>query len=223
MNVSEAVVSRRSVRAFLDKPVDRGVLERVLEKAQRAPSGGNVQPWHGVVLTGEPLERLVLAIAEVFPQGRAAHSPEYNIYPPELDGEYEQRRRAVGEDMYGALQIPREDKRSRLAWFARNFQAFGAPVLMLVHTPKYMGPPQWSDIGMWLQTVMLLLREEGLDSCPQEAWAVYSRQIRETVAIPDDHIFFCGLAIGHRDPAAPVNAFAVSRAPLGEVARFEGF
>ena len=67
------------------------------------------------------------------------------------------------------------------------------------------------------------LREEGLDSCPQEAWAVYSRQIRETVAIPDDHIFFCGLAIGHRDPAAPVNAFAVSRAPLGEVARFVGF
>ena len=223
MNVSGAVTSRRSIRVFLDEPVHRAVLERVLEKSQRAPSGGNVQPWHAVMLTGEPLERLVARIAEEFPKGRAAHAPEYHIYPPELDGEYEQRRRGVGEDMYGALEIPREDKAKRLMWFANNFRAFGAPVLMLVHTPKYMGPPQWSDIGMWLQTVMLLLREEGLDSCPQEAWAVYSPQIREVVAIPEDHIFFCGLAIGHRDPDAPVNRFAVARAPLEEVVRFEGF
>ena len=223
MNVSEAVASRRSIRAFLDEPVDRAAIERVLQKAQRAPSGGNTQPWHGIVLTGEPMQRLFARIAGEFPKGRAAHAPEYHVYPPELDGAYEQRRRGVGEDMYGALAIPREDKPRRLAWFANNFRAFGAPVLMLVHTPKYMGPPQWSDIGMWLQTIMLLLREEGLDSCPQEAWAVYSPQIREVVDIPDDHTFFCGLAIGRRDPQAPVNAFPVARAPLEEVVRFEGF
>ena len=163
MNVSEAVVTRRSVRAFLDEPVDRAVLERVLEKAQRAPSGGNVQPWHGVVLTGEPLARLVERIAREFPKGRAAHAPEYDIYPKGLDGEYEQRRRGVGEDMYGALEIPREDKGRRLMWFANNFRAFGAPVLMLVHTPKYMGPPQWSDLGGYIQTVMLLARGYGAE------------------------------------------------------------
>lgn len=223
MNVSEAVATRRSIRAFLDKPVDRAVLERVLEKAQRAPSGGNTQPWHGLVLTGEPLQRLFARIAGEFPRGRAAHAPEYHIYPPELDGAYEQRRFGVGEDMYGALDIAREDKAQRLQWFANNFRAFGAPVLMLVHTPKYMGPPQWSDIGMWLQTIMLLLREEGLDSCPQEAWAVYSPQIREVVEIPDDHTFFCGLAIGWRDPEAPVNGFPVARAPLDEAIRWQGF
>ena len=223
MKVSEAVASRRSVRTFLDKPVDRAVIARVLEKAQRAPSGGNTQPWHGIVLTGDPLQRLFARIAEEFPKGRAAHAPEYHVYPPELDGAYEQRRRGVGEDMYGALEIPREDKARRLQWFARNFQGFGAPVLMLVHTPGYMGPPQWSDIGMWLQTVMLLLREEGLDSCPQEAWAVYSPQIREGVDIPADHTFFCGLAIGWRDPDAPVNNFPVARALLDEAVRWEGF
>lgn len=223
MKVSEAVASRRSIRAFTDQPVERGVLERVLEKAQRAPSGGNTQPWHGLVLTGEPLQRLFARIAEEFPKGRAAHAPEYHVYPPELDGAYEQRRRGVGEDMYGALQIPREDKAARLLWFARNFQAFGAPVLMLIHTPKYMGPPQWSDIGGWLQTVMLLLREEGLDSCPQEAWAVYSPQIREMVDIPADHTFFCGLSIGYRDPDAAVNGFTVARAPLHEAIRWEGW
>ena len=223
MTPTQAVATRRSIRAFTDQPVDHDVLTRILEKAQRAPSGGNTQPWHGVVLTGDPLQRLFARIAQDLPRGRAAFAPEYHVYPPGLDGEYEQRRRGVGEDMYGALAIPREDKASRLAWFARNFQAFGAPVLMLIHTPKYMGPPQWSDIGMWLQTIMLLLREEGLDSCPQEAWAVYSPQIREVVAIPEDHIFFCALAIGHRDPDAPVNNFPVARAPLDEVVRWEGW
>lgn len=222
-SVSEAVATRRSIRAFADTPVERAILERVLEKAQRAPSGGNTQPWHGLVLTGEPLQRLIARIAQELPRGREAFAPEYHIYPPELDGAYEERRRGIGEDMYGALAIPRESKAARLMWFARNFQAFGAPVLMLVHTPKYMGPPQWSDIGGWLQTIMLLLREEGLDSCPQEAWAVYAPQIREVVEIPADHTFFCGLSIGRRDPEAPVNAFPVTRAPLAESIRWQGF
>jgi nitroreductase len=223
VSVSEAVASRRSIRAFLDRPVDRALLQRVLETAQRAPSGGNVQPWNAVLVTGEPLARLQAAITEALPQGRAARSAEYDIYPRALDGAYEERRVAVGEAMYDALGIARGDKRRRLDQFAENFRGFGAPVLLLVHTPRYMGPPQWSDIGMWLQTVMLLLREEGLDSCPQESWAMYSRQVREVVRIPGDHIFFCGMAIGHRDPAAAVNRFAVPRAPLSEAVRFEGF
>ena len=221
--VTEAVASRRSIRAFQDKPVDTAVLRRVLEKAQNSPSGGNTQPWNAVMLTGEPLVKLLSHVATVVPQGRAAFAPEYNVYPPELEGRYETSRFGVGEAMYAALAIPREDKPSRLMWFARNFQAFGAPVLMLVHTPRYMGPPQWSDIGMWLQTMALLLREEGLDSCMQEAWAVYSKQIRECVAIPEDHIFFCGMAIGWGDRDAAINSFPVPRVGLDEAVRWEGF
>jgi nitroreductase len=223
MNVTDAVSSRRSIRAYLDKPVDRAVLEAILAKAQRAASGGNTQPWHGIMLTGDPLRKLIARVAEDLPKGAAAHAPEYDIYPKGLDGNYEARRRGVGEDLYGALQIPREDKMARMMWFARNFQAFGAPVLMLVHTPKYMGPPQWSDIGMWLQTIALLLREQGMDCCFQEAWAIYSKQIREVITIPDDHIFFCGVAIGWGDRDDPVNRFPVARAPLEEAVRWEGW
>ena len=223
MKVTEAVQSRRSVRAFTDQKVERETLTRVLEKAQRAPSGGNVQPWNAVVLTGAPMQALFDRVALEFPKGRAAMQPEYDIYPKGLDGAYEERRFGVGEDMYASLGISREDKAKRLMWFANNFRAFGAPVLMLVHTPRYMGPPQWSDIGMWLQTIMLLLREEGLDSCAQEAWAAYSPQVREMVDIPEDHIFFCGMAIGYRDPDAPVNQFDVKRAPLDESVRWEGW
>lgn len=223
MTVTEAVTTRRSVRAFLDKPVDREVLTRILETAQRSPSGGNLQPWHGIVLTGAPMQALFERIAQEIPRGREAFAPEYNVYPPELDGPYEARRRAVGEDMYGALQIPREEKFLRLMWFSNNFRAFGAPVLMLVHTPRYMGPPQWSDMGMWLQTIGLLCREDGLDTCFQEAWAVYSPQIREMVEIPEDHMFFCGVAIGYRDPDAAVNNFTVARAALDESIRWAGW
>ncbi|TMM50344.1 nitroreductase [Qipengyuania marisflavi] len=223
MTPTEAVQTRRSVRAFTDQPVDRDTLTRVLKKAQRSPSGGNVQPWNAILLTGEPMQALFDRVALEFPKGRAALKPEYDIYPEGLEGAYEDRRFGVGEDMYAALGITREDKAQRLMWFAQNFRAFGAPVLMLVHTPRYMGPPQWSDMGMWLQTIMLLLREEGLDSCAQEAWAVYAPQVRELVDIPDDHVFFCGMAIGHRDTAAPVNNFTVARAPLAEAIRWEGF
>jgi nitroreductase len=222
VDVSEAVASRRSIRAFVDRPVGREVIERVLDKARRSPSGGNVQPWNAVVLAGEPLERLKVAVAEALALGKAGRSMEYAIYPAGLDGRYEDYRFDVGEKMYQALDIAREDKAGRLTQFAANFRAFDAPVLMLVHTPRYMGPPQWSDLGMWLQTVMLLLREEGLDSCPQEAWAMYGAQVREHARIPEDHIFFSGVAIGVRDPDAPVNQFEVSRAPLSEMVRFEG-
>ena len=223
MRVSEAVETRRSVRAFTDRSVDRATLRRILEKAQRTPSGGNTQPWHGVVLTGDPLAALFARVAKEFPRGRDAHAPEYDIYPKDLDGAYEQRRFGVGEELYASLDIAREEKGKRLMWFARNFQAFGAPVLMLVHTPRYMGSPQWSDIGMWVMTIALLLREEGLDCCFQEAWAVYSPQIREVVDIPEDHTLFCGVAIGYRDPDDPVNNFPVSRAPLDESVRWEGW
>ena len=223
MDVSEAVASRRSIRAFLDKPVDHAVLRRVLEKAQAAPSGGNTQPWNAVMVTGDVLDKLVGHVADTIPQGLAAYSAEYPIYPAELEGRYATSRFGVGEAMYAALEIPREDKDSRQDVFRNNFRAFGAPVLMLVHTPRYMGLPQWSDIGMWLQTVLLLLREEGLDSCAQEAWAIYQKQIREVVAIPDDHIFFCGVAIGWGDRTAPVNTFPVPRVNIDEAVRWEGF
>ncbi len=223
MNVSQAVASRRSVRAFLDKPVDPEVLRRVLTRAQRAPSGSNMQPWHAVVLTGEPFARLQAAVAAEFPKGRAGHSIPFDMHPTAIGGVYKERISGVGEALYAALGIPREDKAGRLRQYAANYRSFDAPVLMLVHTPNIMARPQWADMGMWLQTVMLLLREEGLDSCPQLSWADYTDQVRQCVAIPEDHTFYCGMAIGFRDPDAAVNRFAVSRASLDDVVRFEGF
>ena len=223
MNVTQADATRRSVRQFADKPVERAVLERVLDKARNAPSGGNVQPWNAIVLTGEPLARLTEAIL-----AKAASEPmgsgfEYDIYPPALDDRYEAQRRAVGHAMFEAVGLGREDKAGRIAQMAQNWSGFGAPVQLFTYTRKYMGSPQWSDMGMWLQTVMLLLREEGLDSCAQEIWARYGEFMREQLGIDDEYIFFCGMAIGYRDAGAPINTFAVPRVALAESVAFKGF
>ena len=223
MNVTEAVTSRRSIRQFLDKPVPLDVLQRVLAKAQSSPSGGNTQPWNAVILTGQPLAELtakVKAKAATAPLGEA---PEYDIYPRGLDGRYEEQRRGVGKAMFAALGLGRDDSAGRIAQMMKNWDSFGAPVQLFTYTAKYMGPPQWSDMGMWLQTVMLLLREEGLDSCAQEIWAMYGTYMRELLDIDDEHIFFCGMAIGYRDPEAPVNNFTVPRVEIDQAIRWDGF
>jgi nitroreductase len=220
MNVTEAVAARRSVRRFLDREVEPALLRAVLDKARAAPSGGNLQPWQATVLTGASLARLRQAMQAALVAPPGSETPEYRIYPADLPDPWRARRAANGEAMYQALGIPREDKAGRFAQLARNFDFFGAPVGLFVHMPRLMGPPQWADLGLWLQTVMLLLVEAGLGSCPQEAWSAYPQTIKRVAGIPDDHLLFCGLAIGWPDPDAPVNSFANARAPLEETVRF---
>lgn len=223
MNVTDAVTSRRSIRQFLDKPVDKAILESVLQTAQRSPSGGNTQPWNAVVVGGDELTRITAAIKAKAATAPMGENMEYAIYPKDLDGRYEEQRRAVGREMFNSIGLERGDSAGRIAQMARNWDSFDAPVQLFTYTRKYMGPPQWSDMGMWLQTVMLLLREAGLDSCSQEIWAMYGTRMRELLGISDDHIFFCGMAIGYRDPDAPINNFDVSRVAIADAIKFRGF
>ncbi len=222
MQVSEAVLSRRSVRGFLPTPVDGAVIRRVVETAGRAASGGNLQPWQVDVVAGEPLDRLKAIMRERMMAAPKGEPTEYDIYPKELPEPHRGYRFAVGEELYGRIGIPREDKMARMMWFARNFQFFGAPLALFCSVDKRMGPPQWSDLGMYLGTLMLLLREEGLDSCAQECWAIYPETIRGIIGIPDERMLFCGMAIGYKDEADPANAAEPARAPLQDWARFKG-
>lgn len=223
LSVTETLNRRRSVRAFTDRAVDPALLRDILTSAQRAPSGGNLQPWQATVLTGEPWQAMKDAVAARIAMGREGHEPEYDIYPKGLTEPWEARRFGVGEGLYAALGIPREDKAGRLARFMENYRGFGAPVMLFLHCSRIMGPPQWSDMGMWLQSVMLLLVEAGLASCPQECWAMYGTTVRRTLALDDGQILFTGLAIGYADEDAAVNQWPVPRAPLDEVIDWQGF
>ncbi|KAI3602064.1 NADH dehydrogenase [Cupriavidus necator H850] len=222
MNVSQAVASRKSVRGFLPRAVAPDTIRRVLDVAARAPSGGNLQPWHIHVVGGEALEGLRAIMRERIAQAPAGDEREYDIYPRELVSPYRDRRFQVGEALYHYLGIPREDKARRLAQFANNFTFFGAPLALFCTVDRRMGPPQWSDLGMYLQTVMLLLREEGLDSCAQECWAMYPQTIGKFLSLPAERMLFTGMAIGYEDPEAPANQLRAVRAPLDEFTEFMG-
>ena len=223
MNVTDALNSRLSVRDFLPTPVPAALIRQVLATASRAPSGGNVQPWQIDVLAGERLDALKAImqarLAEVA-AGDHSEAPEYDIYPKELVSPHRDYRFKVGEDMYARLGIPRDDKPARLRWYARNYQFFGAPMALFCSVDRRMGPPQWSDLGMFLQSVMLLLREVGLDSCPQECWAVYPRTVGDFISMPAERMLFTGMAIGQRNPDHPVNGLVSDRAGVDTFARF---
>jgi nitroreductase len=207
MNVSEAIARRVSIRAFTDRPVEKAVVAEILEKAARAPSGGNLQPWRVYALTGAPLAEFKAKVA-ANPMGEP---PEYDVYPPNLWDPFRTRRFQNGEDLYATIGIPREDKPARLRQLAKNAEFFGAPVGLFFCLDRKLGPPQWADLGMYMQNVMLLATEAGLDTCPQEFWARYPKTVAEFVGLPDDHMLFSGMAMGCRDPAAPINTLVSSR------------
>ena len=219
MNVTEAVTTRRSVREFLDKPVDLDTIRRVMDTARWAASGCNYQPWQATILTGQPLKDLQAKITSTPPQ-----KLEYDWDAPKQEDAYKERLHGISRGMFDALGIARDDGAARMAAMGRNATSFDAPAVMFVYFPRLMKEPQWSDTGMWLQTVALLLREEGLDSCYQEFMAYYANVIRDHIGLDHErYMFFCGMAIGYRDPDAPVNNFERERVPLDEQVKFIGF
>jgi nitroreductase len=223
VNVTDAVASRMSCRAFLPTPVSEATVRAILDAARQAPSGGNLQPWRVYALAGEPLKELlslVRASMRTHPRGEGA---EYEIYPTALWEPYRTRRFKCGEDMYATIGVSREDKLARLLQFARNYEFFGAPVGLFFCLDRRMGPPQWSDLGMYMQSVMLLAREHGLHTCAQEAWSAWYRTVGEFLHLPPELMLFSGMALGHRDESAPINTLRTDRAPLEEFAELRGF
>src|SRR5215216_222147 len=223
MDVREAVASRFSCRAFLDTPVPEAVVREIVARAARAPSGGNVQPWHVHVLAGTALADLKRRLAPRMNELPRAEGSEYDIYPPDLKEPYRSRRYQVGDLLYRAIGIPREDRPRRYRQYARNFIFFDAPVGLFFAIDRSMGPPQWSDLGMYIQSVMLLARGYGLHSCAQEAWTFWHKTVGGFLSLPAEQMLFCGMALGHADPDAAINGWRSAREPLEGFAVFRGF
>lgn len=223
MNVSEALKTRITCRAFLDKPVSEADVRAVLDGAKWSPSGGNLQPWHVYALAGDRKKTFLDLIAEKQKTTPVGEGSEYPIYPKDLKDPYKARRFKCGEDMYGTLGIPREDKAGRLMQFANNFRAFNAPVILFFAIDRQMGIDQWADLGMFAQSVMLMAREKGLHTAAQEAWAIWPKTIAEFVNMPPELMLFCGMGLGYMDETAPINGLRTDRAPLEEWASFSGF
>jgi nitroreductase len=224
MDVRDAVASRYSCRAFRPVRVPEATVRDILERASRAPSGGNLQPWRVHAIAGARLEELKAQLRPRFkdelPRGEGA---EYDVYPPALKEPYYGRRARVGNQLYASIGVAREDRAGRYRQFSRNYLFYDAPVGIFVSIDRTMGPPQWSDLGGFIQNIMLLARAHGLHTCPQEAWTSWHKTLSAFLKLPPEHILFCGIALGVADETAPINHWRSEREPLEAFARFEGF
>ncbi|MDR5856457.1 nitroreductase [Caballeronia sp. LZ062] len=222
LSVSDAIATRRSIRAFLPDPVDRGTLEAIIEHACRAPSGSNIQPWKVYVLTGDVKAALSRAILDVFndPDADREHEEEFAYYPRTWTSPFIERRRALGIGLYTLLGLTRDDKQGMHAQMARNFEFFGAPVGIIFTTDRTMERGSWLDYGMFLQNVMLMARAFGLDTCPQAAFNRYHRIIAAQLELPDNETVVCGMSLGFADASQPENQLRSAREPLHNVLRF---
>ena len=216
MKVSDAVLARRSIRAFTSQPINNKVIKNLLALAARSPSGGNLQPWKIYVVNDQSMKKFI----EFQARWDQPETPGYAIYPSGLKEPYRTSRYQLGEAMYELLGIPREDKDARLQQVMRNFEFFGAPAALFCFVDKQMGPPQWSDLGMFLQTFMLLAQEAGIDTCAQEAWAMKNDSVSKFVGADESDLLFCGLAMGFKDKNAAINKLSSERRPIDQWAKF---
>lgn len=215
MDVTTAVNTRKSARAFTSDPVSDETIEQLLKSASRAPSGGNVQPWRIFVVNGDAMTRFkdVVANGQIEPAA-------YEIYPSGLTEPYRTSRFNIGMQLYASVGIARDDKEGRGRQMMKNFDFFGAPATIFCFLDRQMGPPQWADLGMFLQTFMLLATEAGLDTCPQEAWVNWEKTITDFVGAGPELRLFCGVALGTIDKDDPVNTVQSAREPLDVFATF---
>ncbi|WP_020201189.1 MULTISPECIES: nitroreductase [Cupriavidus] len=220
--VDQAIITRRSVRAFLDTPVPREMVSEILAVASRAPSGTNVQPWRVYVLTGEAKLKLSADVLAAYddPQRDSKYREEYPYYPREWVKPYIDRRRKVGWDLYSLLEISREDKARMHAQHSRNFTFFDAPVGMIFTIDRILEQGSWLDYGMFLQSIMVAARARGLDTCPQAAFTQFHAVISSHLRLTGDEMVVCGMALGYADPAAIENTLSTEREPVSEFARF---
>lgn len=224
MDVFSAVDSRIACRWFIDKPVDPKIVRDLIERAARAASGGNLQPWQVYALTGAPLAEIKQKVASFIDGRDPRHDEaEYPIYPKTMWEPYKSRREEHGVQLYGALKIAREDGAGRLRQYDRNFEFFNAPVALFIAIDRRLGPGQWADLGGYIHALMFLARGYGLDTCPQESWARMHHIVRDFVNMPPEQMLFCAVAIGYGDRAHPANSFRSPRAAAGEFCRFFGF
>jgi nitroreductase len=211
MHVYDALESRRSIRAFTGEPVPPDTLERILSAARHAPSGSNIQPWKVYVLTGAAKRRLSEAAIAFRRANRGVDCPQYQYYPTKWREPYQSRRRALGWALYSLLGIQRGQKDKMALQHDRNFLFFDAPVGMIFTIDADLELGSWLDYGMFVQSIMLAARAEGLHTCAQGAWVYHHDVVRQALPIPDTEKIVCGMALGHADEAAPENALHPDR------------
>ena len=220
--IERAIEGRKSVRAYLDRPVPQETVARILEIASRAPSGTNMQPWRVHVVAGEAKDKLSKAILDHFTSG-GLRASEYKYYPDQFFEPYLSRRRKVGFDLYGLLGIAKGDTVAMAKQLGQNYLFFGAPVGLMFTVDRRLEIGSWLDYGYFLEAVCVAARAHGLDTCSQQAFAFFHAIIREQLAFDENEVLVCGMSLGYADWDAKINSLVTDRVTVGDFATFSGF
>ncbi|MBH69177.1 MAG: nitroreductase [Rhodospirillaceae bacterium] len=215
--VSKIVSERSSKRSFLPDEVSIDLVRDIIEKASRAPSGTNTQPWKVTCVTGKTKSKLTRAVLNAAAEGEA--KVEYEYMPSTLREPYISRKRAVGYALFELYGIKRDDYPARKAAMLRNFEFFGAPVGLFFRMDRDLLHGSWLDVGMFMQNVMILARGKGLETCPQQAWCNFGSVVHEVLNIPNDEIIISGMSLGYAKEA-PENTLVSDRADINEFTTF---
>ncbi|MEH6672265.1 nitroreductase [Halopseudomonas sp.] len=223
MNFDDVVLGRRSIRAFKQQPVARGVIEEVIALATRAPSSMNTQPWHLHVLTGEPLDRIRAENTErmltgVPPSKESRGTGSY-------EGDHRNRQVEIAVQLFQAMGIARDDKDKRQDWILRGFRQFDAPVSIVVTYDRVLreGDIAQFDCGALVNGLVNAAWSRGLGCVVNSQGIMHSPVVREHAGIPEDQVIMICVAMGYPDESFPANAVVSRRRPVDEVATFVGF
>ena len=219
MQVNEAILKRRSVRAYTDQVVDQDLIEKIFTEAQQSPSNCNTQPWHVVVVSGDSRDKIEKAMMSEIMAGKPP-TPHFTPGDHKLQDEYRKRQIECAVSLYDSLNIKREDKQERQELMGRNWQFFGAPHAAFFSMPKSMSEINAVDMGIYLQSIMLLMTQYGLASCPQGALAMFTDSIWEMANIPDNNAIMFGLSFGYAETDNRINKFDVGRTDLANSVEF---
>lgn len=220
----EALLSKRqSIRAFSPQKVTEQEVRDILEKANMSPSGGNTQPCKTYVLSGESKNDFVASVTDQIKMGKTQDETGASSYPDKLKSPYRERRYECGMALYSALDIGKEDRAKRYEQWQYNYQFFNAPVGMLFVMDKQMIKPQFIDLGIYIQTIMLAAQEAGLATCAQGSWGAWPETVSKALGLDDNEQVVMGMALGYADMEHPVNQYRTSRDTVDDVAVFSGF
>ena len=219
-DVKNAIISRRSIRKFLSKDINKEIIEDILNVSARAPSGTNIQPWNVHVLTGSARNRICNKASSAFLDPQIDNKNERLHYMDKFRDPYITRRRKVGWDLYELLNIKKGDYEKTKAFHVQNFNFFNAPVGLIFTIEKDLGWMSWLDYGMFLQNICIAARGYGLHTCPQAAWGQMHKILSPLLNIQDNHLIHCGISLGWEDEKAEVNKLRTVREDINNFTTF---
>ena len=220
MTVAEAMQKRTSVRAFTDRPVPEDTLKEIFSQAQGAPSNCNVQPWQTYVVSGAKKDELkALLIDEVIT--KLTPNPDFD-WQIKFQGIHKDRQYASAFALYDSMGIHREDKDARSMAMLRNWSFFDAPHAAFFVMEKYLGLMGAVDLGIYAQSLALLMAENGISCCMQGALGQFPDPVRNFFNYPESQGVLFGMSFGYPDKGADVNRTRTDRVALNQAVQFVG-